>query len=58
MTDNEDAEWFANSEPEVFVLDQEQWDAFMALLDEPPKSNPKLRALFQRSKRIVRQEEP
>jgi uncharacterized protein (DUF1778 family) len=32
----------------VFQLDQKSWDAFMAALAAPPKSNPKLRKLLAR----------
>jgi uncharacterized protein (DUF1778 family) len=32
----------------VFLLDQEDWDAFIAALDAPPKDNPRLRKLFAR----------
>ncbi len=31
-----------------FVLEPEQWDAFVKALDKPPKDNPRLRALFER----------
>ena len=31
-----------------FVLEPEQWDAFVKALDKPPKDNPKLRALLSR----------
>ncbi len=31
-----------------FVLDPEQWEAFIAALDEPPKDNTRLRELFKR----------
>lgn len=48
---------FEGMTPETFVLDQEKWDAFMALLDEPPKPNPRLRALFARRNRIIRDED-
>lgn len=30
-----------------FLLDDEQWKAFMAALDRPPKDNPRLRRLFK-----------
>jgi uncharacterized protein (DUF1778 family) len=33
----------------VFMLDEKQWDAFMAALDAPPADNPRLRALFART---------
>lgn len=29
-----------------FVLDAEQWGRFTALLDRPPRANPKLKQLF------------
>jgi uncharacterized protein (DUF1778 family) len=32
----------------VFYLDQEDWDAFMAARDAPPKDNRRLRNLFAR----------
>ncbi len=32
----------------VFVLDEQSWDEFMALLDAPPSDNPRLRALLDR----------
>ena len=32
----------------VFQLDQKSWDAFMAALARPPKSNPRLRKLLAR----------
>jgi uncharacterized protein (DUF1778 family) len=32
----------------VFQLDDKRWDAFMAALSAPPKSNPKLRKLLTR----------
>lgn len=38
----------------VFVLPQEKWDEFVALLDEDPKPMPKLRALLAKATRIVR----
>lgn len=41
----------------TFILPQDKWDEFMAMLDEPPKELPKLRELFQRSKRIVRHDD-
>jgi uncharacterized protein (DUF1778 family) len=31
-----------------FVLDDEQWDAFWASIDRPPRYVPELRALFER----------
>lgn len=31
----------------LFVLDQEQWDAFMAALDAPPKPRPRLERLLR-----------
>ncbi len=33
----------------VFMLDETQWDAFMADLDAPPADNPRLRALLARA---------
>jgi uncharacterized protein (DUF1778 family) len=33
----------------VFMLDEKQWDAFMAALDAPPADNPRLRALLART---------
>lgn len=41
----------------VFEVSQEKWDEFMAMLDEPPKDIPKLRELFRRRNRIVRQQD-
>lgn len=41
----------------IFILPQEKWDEFMAMLDEPPKVNPKLRELFRRRNRIVRHDD-
>jgi uncharacterized protein (DUF1778 family) len=32
----------------VFQIDKKRWDAFMAALARPPKSNPKLRKLLAR----------
>ncbi|HEY1933110.1 MAG TPA: DUF1778 domain-containing protein [Acetobacteraceae bacterium] len=32
----------------MFVLDQRQWDEFMAALEAPPADNPRLRALLGR----------
>ena len=32
----------------LFVLNPEQWKAFTAMLDAPPRDNPKLNALFSR----------
>jgi uncharacterized protein (DUF1778 family) len=32
----------------MFMLDERQWDEFMAALDAPPADNPKLRALLAR----------
>jgi uncharacterized protein (DUF1778 family) len=32
----------------VFQLDEKRWDAFVAALAAPPKSNPKLRKLLAR----------
>lgn len=32
----------------VFVLDEDQFNKFVALLDAPPKDNPKLRKLMNR----------
>jgi uncharacterized protein (DUF1778 family) len=32
----------------VFLLDDASWKAFMAALDAPPKSNPRLRKLLAR----------
>jgi len=32
----------------VFQLDEKRWDAFMAALAAPPKSNPRLRKLLAR----------
>ena len=36
------------SDRHVYVLDDEQWDAFMAALNAPPADNSELRALFNR----------
>ena len=33
----------------LFVLESDQFDAFVAILDNPPAPDPKLRALLQRS---------
>jgi uncharacterized protein (DUF1778 family) len=32
----------------TFMLDDEQWDSFMAALEAPPADNPRLRALLAR----------
>ena len=32
----------------TFVLDEEQWQAFVAELDRPPADNPRLRQLLER----------
>ena len=32
-----------------FVLDEKQWKAFLAVLDQPAKDKPRLRRLFQES---------
>jgi uncharacterized protein (DUF1778 family) len=36
----------ALSDQTRFVLDDKQWGAFMAALDRPPRSKPRLRRLF------------
>jgi len=36
----------ALSDQTRFVLDHEQWKAFMEALDRPPRSKPRLRRLF------------
>jgi uncharacterized protein (DUF1778 family) len=33
----------------LFLLDDEQWDAFMAALDAPPEPMPRLERLFRES---------
>jgi uncharacterized protein (DUF1778 family) len=38
----------------TFVLDGATWDTFVALLDEPPRPDPRLVELFARPKRITR----
>lgn len=37
-----------------FVLDEETWDAFVTLLDEPVRPDPRLVELFSRPKRVER----
>lgn len=37
-----------------FVLDADTWDAFVALLDSPPRPDPRLVELFSRPQRIAR----
>jgi uncharacterized protein (DUF1778 family) len=37
----------------TFMLDAETWDSFVALLDEPPRPDPRLVELFARPKRIT-----
>jgi uncharacterized protein (DUF1778 family) len=32
----------------MFVLDERQWDEFIAVLEAPPADNPRLRALLDR----------
>lgn len=32
----------------AFVVNDQQWDAFLAILDAPPADNPRLRALLAR----------
>jgi uncharacterized protein (DUF1778 family) len=34
------------SEQRLFLLDEERWDAFVAALDAPTKTRPRLRALL------------
>lgn len=36
-----------------FVLDEDTWDAFVAILDRPPRVDPRLVELFSRPQRIV-----
>lgn len=38
----------------TFVLDDATWDAFAAVLDEPPRPDPRLVELFARPLRIAR----
>jgi uncharacterized protein (DUF1778 family) len=38
----------------TFVLDEGTWDAFTALLDQPPRPDPRLVELFSRPLRITR----
>ncbi len=38
-------EWLADRT--VFTLDAEQWDAFVAALDTPPRRHPRLERLFR-----------
>src|ERR1035437_4193881 len=35
------------ADPTLAVLDAQQWKAFMAVLDRPPKDKPRLRRLFK-----------
>lgn len=37
-----------------FELDEETWDQFVAILDEPPRADPRLVELFARPQRITR----
>jgi uncharacterized protein (DUF1778 family) len=37
-----------------FELDEETWDQFIAILDEPPRADPRLVELFARPQRITR----
>lgn len=37
-----------------FVLDEETWDAFVGLLDQPARPDPRLTELFARPQRIER----
>jgi uncharacterized protein (DUF1778 family) len=41
-----DAEAFKALRPQKIVLSSEKFDEFMALLDAPPKDDPKLRKLL------------
>lgn len=38
----------------TFVLDEETWDEFVSLLDEPVRPDPRLVELFSRPQRITR----
>lgn len=38
----------------TFVLDEDSWDAFVAVLDHPARPDPRLVELFARPQRITR----
>lgn len=37
-----------------FILDEDTWDAFVEMLDRPPRPDPRLVELFSRPSRIAR----
>jgi uncharacterized protein (DUF1778 family) len=44
-----EAAYEALADRRAFMLDERQWDEFMARLDAPPADNPRLRALLART---------
>lgn len=46
MAHTDDFDW--STPTETFVLNDEQWDEFMALLDKPAEPDPRLVELFNR----------